>query len=46
MLLATGWSLKAGKRHPVAASSDDGWRAFKPLCNDFIRAPDDSFVGE
>jgi hypothetical protein len=25
---------------------DGGWRAFKPLCGDFIVAPDGSFVGE
>jgi hypothetical protein len=25
---------------------DGGWRAFKPLCFDFIKAPDGSYVGE
>lgn len=32
----------------VLASIDDGrgWRAFFPLCDDFIIAPDSSFVGE
>jgi hypothetical protein len=40
------WNKGTPGTPPVAAFSDDGWRAFKPLCNDFIRAPDDSFVGE
>lgn len=31
----------------VAGAIDDGgWRAFVPLCGDFIVAPDGSFVGE
>lgn len=31
----------------VAGAIDDGgWRAFKPLCDDFIIAPDGTFVGE
>jgi hypothetical protein len=31
----------------VMGSIDDGgWRAFSPLCDDFILAPDGSFVGE
>jgi hypothetical protein len=31
----------------VLASMDDGgWRAFSPLCDDFIIATDGSFVGE
>ena len=41
----------SGKRNPgnlrVLVNIDDGgWRAFKPLCTDFIIAPDGSFVGE
>ncbi len=28
------------------AIDDGGWRAWKPLCSDFIMAPDGSFVGE
>jgi hypothetical protein len=31
----------------VMGSIDDGgWRALSPLCDDFILAPDGSFVGE
>ena len=31
----------------IAGAIDDGGRrAFKPLCDDFIMAPDGSFVGE
>jgi hypothetical protein len=30
----------------VAAIDDGGWSAFKPICDDFIVAPDGSFVGE
>ena len=31
----------------VLGSIDDGgWRALSPLCDDFILAPDGSFVGE
>ena len=30
----------------VAAIDDGGRRALKPLCDDFIMAPDGSFVGE
>jgi hypothetical protein len=31
----------------VLGSIDDGgWRAFKPLCRDFIKAPDGSAVKE
>ena len=28
------------------AIDDGGWRAFRPLCDDFLIAPDGSFVGE
>ena len=30
----------------MAAIDDKGWRAFMPLCRDFIMAPDGRFVGE
>jgi hypothetical protein len=30
----------------VAAIDDGGWSAMKPICNDFIMAPDGSFVDE
>ena len=30
----------------LGAIDDGGLRAFAPLCEDFIMAPDDSFVGE
>ncbi len=41
------WDDRAGGDIRVMASIDDGgWRAFIPLCEDFIMAPDGSFVGE
>ena len=30
----------------IVAIDDGGWRAFHPLTDDFIKAPDESFVGE
>ncbi len=30
----------------MGAIDDRGWRALKPMCDDFIMAPDGSFVGE
>jgi hypothetical protein len=30
----------------MGAIDDGGWRALKPPCDDFIMAPDGSFVGE
>ena len=30
----------------MGAVDDGGWRFIKPLCADFIMAPDGSFVGE
>jgi hypothetical protein len=30
----------------MGAIDDGGWRALKPMCGDFIMAPDGSFVGE
>ena len=41
------WDDKPGGCVRVLGCVDDGgWRAFKPLCDDFIRAPDGSFVDE
>jgi hypothetical protein len=41
------WDSKKGGRLRVMVAADDGgWRAFKPLTDDFIMAPDGSFVGE
>ena len=30
----------------TGAIDDGGWRALKPMCDDFIMAPDGAFVGE
>jgi hypothetical protein len=30
----------------MGAIDDGGWRALKPMCDDFIIAPDSTFVGE
>ncbi|HEV8688534.1 MAG TPA: hypothetical protein VGQ84_14725 [Gaiellaceae bacterium] len=35
-----------GNLRVFVAVDDGGWRAFVPLSEDFIVAPDDSFVGE
>lgn len=41
------WDDKRSRHLRVLASIDDGgWRAFAPLCEDFIIAPDGSFIGE
>ncbi|MGH2720720.1 MAG: hypothetical protein ACRDJO_03835 [Actinomycetota bacterium] len=41
------WDDKPENNLRVLACIDDGgWRAFSPLCDDFIVAPDGSFVGE
>ncbi len=41
------WDAKPGGNVRVIGSIDDGGlRAFVPLCQDFIKAPDESFVGE
>ena len=41
------WDGRPNENIRVMGSIDDGgWRAFVPLCRDFIKAPDDSFVGE
>lgn len=39
--------IKAKRDLRIAGAIDDGgWRAFSPLCADFIMAPDGSFVDE
>jgi hypothetical protein len=41
------WDDKRSRHLRVLVSSDDGgWSAFAPLCDDFIIAPDGSFIGE
>ena len=41
------WDDEPGGAIRVMASIDDGgWRAFVPLTEDFILAPDGTFVGE
>lgn len=35
-----------GNLRVMAAIDDGGWRAFIPLTEAFIRAPDGSFIGE
>lgn len=41
------WDAKPHGNIRVMGAIDDGsWRAVKPLCSDFIMAPDGSFVGE
>ena len=41
------WDDRPDDAVRVLGSIDDGrWRAFKPLCDDFIVAPDGTFVGE
>jgi hypothetical protein len=41
------WDDKPGGNIRVICSIDDGgWRAFSPLSDDFIMAPDGSFVDE
>jgi hypothetical protein len=41
------WDGRRGGNIRVMGSIDDGrWRAFVPLNRDFIKAPDNSFVGE
>lgn len=39
-------SAKEGDLRVRVAIDDAGWRAFMPLSEDFIIAPDGSFVGE
>lgn len=41
------WDDRPGGDIRVMGSIDDGgWRAFLPLCDSFIMAPDGRFVGE
>ncbi len=41
------WDHRPGGAIRVLGSIDDGgWRAFKPLCDDFILAAGGTFVGE
>jgi hypothetical protein len=42
------WDERRSGNLRVHAAIDDGsgWSAFIPLCDDFIKAPDGSFVGE
>jgi len=41
------WDAKPEGNIRLMVSLDDGGlRAFKPLCDSFIKAPDGSFVGE
>ena len=35
-----------GNLRVAGAIDDGGWRALAPLCDDFIMAPDGSFIGE
>lgn len=35
-----------GNIRVMGAIDDGGWRACSPLCSDFIKAPDNTFVGE
>lgn len=37
---------RGGNLRVLGAIDDGGWRAFSPLCSDFIMAPDGSFIGE
>jgi hypothetical protein len=39
-------STKEGDLRVIVKVDDVGWRAFVPLSEDFILAPDGSFVGE
>lgn len=41
------WDARPGGAVRVVGSIDDGgWRALRPLSDDFILAPDERFVGE
>lgn len=42
------WDAEPNKNIRVIVAIDDGsgWSAFSPLTDDFIKAPNDSFVGE
>jgi hypothetical protein len=36
----------SGNLRVLAAIDDGGWRAFMPLCQDFVKSPDGRFIGE
>lgn len=41
------WDAAPGGNIRVLGAIDDGgWHAFRPLCDDFLIAPNGSFVGE
>jgi hypothetical protein len=41
------WDGKAdGDLRVMGGIDDGGWRAFAPLCDDFIISPDGRFIGE
>jgi hypothetical protein len=45
--IAAIWDIARGEDVRVIVSVDDGgWRAFKPLTQDFVMRPDGSFVDE
>jgi hypothetical protein len=45
--IVVSWDGQAGGAVRVIGTIDDaGWRAFAPMNDDFIKAPDGSFVGE
>jgi len=45
--VASFWDDRPNGNLRVSVAIDDfGWRAFMPLCRDFIMAPDGSMVGE
>ena len=45
-ILAVWDGLQPGNLRVIVAVDDGRWRAFIPLSEDFIIAPDGSFVGE
>lgn len=45
-ILAVWDAGENGDLRVLVAVDDSGWRAFSPLTEDFIVAPDGSFVGE
>ncbi len=41
------WDDRPGQNLRIRVAIDDGgWRTFAPLTSDFIKSPDDQFVGE
>lgn len=41
-----GWGGKGGNLRVTVAVDDGGWSSFVPLTDDFIIAPDGSYIGE